>query len=147
MFHIISAFAEFERNIIGERTTFGMERKFREGGAITKPPLGYKMVDKKLLIEPEKAGKIKEMFNEFLTEEISLNKLAKRHNLSVNGLKKVLSNQSYLGNVKFAGKVSEGEHEAIINREMFEKIQKKLRKWAIQIGVTYNKKRKQMNLI
>ena len=126
MFHIISAFAEFERNIIGERTTFGMERKFREGGAITKPPLGYKMVEKKLQIDPENAGRVKQIFNEFLTEDISLNKLAKQHNLSVNGLKKVLSNESYLGNVKFAGEISEGEHEAIIGQETFNEVQNKL---------------------
>ena len=50
MFHIISAFAEFERNIIGERTTFGMARKNKEGGAVTKPPFGYQMIDKKLVV-------------------------------------------------------------------------------------------------
>lgn len=31
MFQIIGAFAEFERNIIGDRTKFGMEKKAREG--------------------------------------------------------------------------------------------------------------------
>ncbi|MEK6841619.1 MAG: recombinase family protein, partial [Nanoarchaeota archaeon] len=35
MFQIIGAFAEFERNIIGDRTKFGMQRKAKEGGFIT----------------------------------------------------------------------------------------------------------------
>ena len=48
MFHIISAFAEFERNIIGDRTKFGMQRKAKQGGAITKAPRGYKIENKVL---------------------------------------------------------------------------------------------------
>src|SRR3989338_787938 len=48
MFHIISAFAEFERNIIGDRTKFGMERKAKEGGFITKAPKGYIIINKEL---------------------------------------------------------------------------------------------------
>src|SRR3989344_1773573 len=119
MFHIISAFAEFERNIIGERTTFGMERKSKEGGAITKPPLGYKMVDKKLIVDPEKAPHVKAIFDEFLNSDISLNQLAHKHNLTVNGLKKVLSNRAYLGEVKFAGKEHHGIHEALFKEELF----------------------------
>ena len=65
MFHIISAFAEFERNIIGERTSFGMARKSQEGGAISKPPFGYKMIDKKLEVDPEKSHLVASLFNEF----------------------------------------------------------------------------------
>src|SRR3989338_8679429 len=76
MFHIISAFAEFERNIIGERASFGMARKAKEGGAITKPAFGYKMIDKKLEVDPEKSHLVASLFNEFATSEISLNKLA-----------------------------------------------------------------------
>jgi|SRR3989338_4719336 len=126
MFHIISAFAEFERNIIGERTTFGMERKSKEGGAITKPPLGYKMVDKKLIVDPEKAPHVKAIFDEFLNSDISLNQLAHKHNLTVNGLKKVLSNRAYLGEVKFAGKEHHGIHEALFKEELFNQVQHKL---------------------
>ena len=99
MFHIISAFAEFERNVIGERTSFGMERKSREGGAVTKPPFGYIMVDKMLEPDPENSPKVTWVFNEFL-EGLSLNKLAKKYGFSVNGIKKLLSNRTYLGDVK-----------------------------------------------
>lgn len=126
MFHIISAFAEFERNIIGERTSFGMERKTKEGGAVSKPPFGYKMVDKKLEIDPEKALLVKQLFEEFLTTNLSLNKLSKKYGLSVNGLKKVLTNRTYLGEVKFAGESQEGIHESLISLETFNRIQEKL---------------------
>ena len=122
MFHIISAFAEFERNIIGERTSFGMERKSKEGGAITKPPFGYNMVNKKLEVDPEQGPKIEQLFNEFITNDISLNQLGKQYGLTVNGLKKVLSNRAYLGDVKFDGKINKGIHQPLVSEELFNKV-------------------------
>lgn len=127
MFHIISAFAEFERNIIGERTIFGMERKSKEGGAITKAPFGYKMIEKALKVDLEKAIQLKQIYEDFLNMSISLNKLAIKNNLSVNGLKKILKNRAYLGEVKFAGKNTKGIHEPILTEELFDKVQEKMR--------------------
>ena len=123
MFHIISAFAEFERNIIGERTTFGMSRKSKEGGATTKPPFGYKMIDKKLMPDPEKAHLVPQIFEEFNAGD-SLNALARRYRLSVNGIKKVLRNRTYLGDVKFAGVENKGIHQPLISEDLFETAQK-----------------------
>src|SRR3989344_4472176 len=123
MFHIISAFAEFERNIIGERTTFGMQRKSKEGGFVNKPPFGYKMVDQNLEFDSESAPQVRQIFEEYLTGNLSLNKLAKKHGFSVNGLKKLLSNTSYLGEVKFAGEANKGSHKALIERELFDQVQ------------------------
>ena len=77
MFHIISAFAEFERNIIGERTTFGMRRKSKEGGFVNKPPFGYKMTDKNLKFDLENASKVRQIFEDYLSGSLNLNKLAK----------------------------------------------------------------------
>jgi len=127
MFHIISAFAEFERNIIGERTTFGMQRKSKEGGFVNKPPFGYKMIEKSLEFDPESATQVRQIFEEYLLGDLSLNKLAKKHGFSVNGLKKALSNTSYLGEVKFAGEVNKGSHKALIEQELFDKVQYRLK--------------------
>ena len=126
MFHIISAFAEFERNIIGDRTKFGMQRKAKEGGFITKAPKGYKLVNKKLTINPEEAEKVKTIFNRFLNEDISLTQLAKENSLTTSGLKKLLQNTTYLGKVKFASEESKGTHEAIIDETLFAKVQERL---------------------
>lgn len=125
MFHIISAFAEFERNIIGDRTKFGMERKAKEGGFITRAPKGYKIVDKKLVVVPEEAEEVKQIFKEFSESKISLTKLGKKYGMTTAGIKKLLQNTTYLGKVKFAGEESEGDHEKIIDRELFEKVGKK----------------------
>jgi len=126
MFQIIGAFAEFERNIIGDRTKFGMERKAKEGGFITKAPKGYKLLNKKLIIDEEASKKVQEIFEEFLNSGISLTQLAKKNNLTTSGIKKLLSNSTYLGKVKFANQESQGQHEPIIEQQLFNKIQEKL---------------------
>lgn len=128
MFHIISAFAEFERNIIGDRTKFGMERKAKEGGFITRAPLGYKMFHKQLIIDPLAVDKVREIFKNFLETELSLTRLAKANDLTTAGIIKMLSNRTYLGKIKFGEQESEGTHQAIIDQESFNRVQEKLAK-------------------
>lgn len=128
MFQIIGAFAEFERNIIGDRTKFGMERKAKEGGFITKAPKGYKLVNKHLVPHEEESQIIKQIFEEFLNSDISLTQLAKKHGMTTSGIKKLLQNTTYLGKVKFANNESQGSHEAIISEELFGKVREKLGK-------------------
>jgi len=127
MFHIISAFAEFERNIIGDRTKFGMEKKAKEGGFITKAPKGYKLFNKELILDQAEAEKVRQLFNDFLNTPISLNKLAKQYNLTAAGIKKLLQNSTYTGKVKFASQESQGHHQILINQELFNKVQEKLK--------------------
>ncbi len=126
MFQIIGAFAEFERNIIGDRTKFGMERKAKEGGFITKAPRGYALVNKQLVLG-ENSEKIKEIFEEFLNSDISLTQLAKKNNLTTAGVKKLLQNTTYMGKVKFAHKESQGQHPVLINQQLFEQVQYKMK--------------------
>jgi len=126
MFHIISAFAEFERNIIGDRTKFGMERKAKEGGFITKPPKGYRLINKQLVVDEKEAEQVKQIFEEFLNTKISLTQLAKQNNMTTAGVKKLLQNTTYIGKVKFAGKESQGNHKPIISLGLFNKVQNKL---------------------
>lgn len=126
MFHIISAFAEFERNIIGDRTKFGMQRKAKEGGFITKAPKGYSLVNKKLVINEQEAEKVRAIFKEFLETETSLTKLATKYGLTTSGLKKLLQNTTYIGKTKFAEEESQGSHIAIIDEELFRKVGERL---------------------
>lgn len=132
MFHIISAFAEFERNVTSERTKFTMSKKARDGNVVSRAPLGYKILDKKL-IPGENSFVISEIYHNFLNQDISLTQLSKKHGLSVNGLKKVLTNQTYLGKIKFSGESSQGVHSALISDELFNKVQEKLRGMNIKL--------------
>jgi len=125
MFQIIGAFAEFERNIIGDRTKFGMERKAKEGGFITKAPRGYKLVNKQLIAD-EGSTEIKDIFEEFLKSDISLTQLAKKNNLTTSGVKKLLQNTTYIGKVKFSNQETQGHHASLVEKELFDKVQEKL---------------------
>jgi site-specific DNA recombinase len=126
MFHIISAFAEFERNIIGDRTKFGMERKAKEGGFITKAPKGYVLLNKQL-IPSDKSKEIEEIFQEFTNNEISLTQLGKKYNMTTAGIKKLLQNKTYIGKVKFGEQETDGQHTALLSKQLFEQVQDKLK--------------------
>jgi len=131
MFHIISAFAEFERNVTGERTKFSMDKKARDGFLVSRAPLGYKIEDKKL-VHGENSYLVNEIYNDFLNNNISLTKLAHKYSLSVNGLKKVLKNQTYLGKIKFDGQTYQGTHQSLISSTLFNHVQNKLEKLGIK---------------
>lgn len=126
IFHIMSAFAEFERNITGERTKFTMKRSAEKGMIVTRAPFGYKISNKKL-IPSDNSYQVEKMFLEFVGSKISLTKLSKKYGLSVNGLKKVLSNESYLGQIKYDGKVYQGIHKPLVSLILFNKVQDKLK--------------------
>lgn len=131
MFHIISAFAEFERNVTGERTKFSMDKRARDGFLVSRAPFGYKIEDKKL-IPKEDSYTVQEIFQDFLNTKTSLTQLAKKYELSVNGLKKVLTNQTYLGKIKFDGQTHKGSHQPLISSTLFNHVQNKLEKMGIK---------------
>ncbi len=131
MFHIISAFAEFERNVTGERTKFSMEKQARDGNHITRAPWGYKLENKKL-IPTETSYQVQEVFQDFLNQTTSLTKLAKKYGFSVNGLKKILTNQTYLGKIKFDKQTHQGFHQTLISSTLFNHVQNKLEKLGIK---------------
>jgi len=130
MFHIISAFAEFERNVTGERTKFSLDKRAREGYHVTRAPFGYKLEEKKL-VPKEDSYQVQEVFQDFLNKNISLTKLAKKYGFSVNGLKKILTNQTYLGKVKFDKQTYTGVHQSLISSTLFNHVQNKLEKLGI----------------
>ncbi|MBU4308196.1 MAG: recombinase family protein [Nanoarchaeota archaeon] len=131
MFHVISAFAEFERNVTSERTKFSMDKQARDGKVVSRAPFGYKLENKKM-IQAENFFQVQELFQEFLNNEISLTKLAKKYGFSVNGVKKVLTNQTYLGKIKFDGQTHQGNHQPLISSTLFNHVQNKLEKRGIK---------------
>jgi len=114
-----------KQNSRGEVQKKGMVAKALKGNLMSRAPFGYKIESKKLI----PAGnylEVEEIFEEFLNEKISLTKLAEKHKLSVNGLKKVLKNFTYLGKIKFNNQIHEGNHEPIISSTLFNHVQNKL---------------------
>ena len=109
----------------------GMIKKAIKGSLMSRAPFGYTIQDGKL-IPAENRGEIEEIFEEFLRENISLRQLSQKHHLSVNGLKKILKNFTYIGKIKFNNQVYEGTHEPIISPTLFNHVQNKLEKLGIK---------------
>lgn len=117
--------------LVGENQKKGMIKKARLGSPMSRPPFGYKFTEGKL-VPAQNFREVEEIFEEFLTQKISLTKLAKKHNFSVNGLKKILRNFTYIGKVKFNNQIHEGKHDAIISSTLFNHVQNKLEKLEIK---------------
>ncbi len=103
----------------------GMIEKASQGFPMSRPPFGYKFLAGKL-IRAENFKEVEEIFENFLIEKISITKLAKKHNFSVNGLKKILSNFTYIGKIKFNNQIHQGTHNPIISSTLFNHVQNKL---------------------
>jgi hypothetical protein len=122
---ILETFRKYGQKI-GNRQKVGMEIKAREGKIMSRVAFGYSLIDEKL-VENENASQVHALFKEYLETEISLNKLSKRSGLSLNGLKKILKNRTYLGEIKFNGQIYKSGHKSIISPEIFYAVQRKLK--------------------
>jgi site-specific DNA recombinase len=116
---------EFEKENRGEKQKLGMIEKASKGNPVSRPAFGYKF-SKGRLVPRESFREVEEIFEEFLQKDMNLTKLTKKHNFSVNGLKKVLKNFTYIGKIKFNGQIHEGKHKPLISTILFNKVQDKL---------------------
>lgn len=123
---ILDTFRRSEKSI-AKRTKKGMDKKARDGNVVTRAPLGYK-IENKELIPGDHSYVVQEIYQEFLNNDLSLTKLSKKYALSVNGLKKVLTNYTYLGKIKFDGQITQGKHKPLISSTLFNQVQEKLTK-------------------
>lgn len=109
----------------------GMRKKATIGKHVSRPAFGYKLENKEL-IPAENFNEINEIFEDFLNKNTTLTQLARRHNLSINGLKKILKNFTYVGKVKFDGQIHNGNHKPIISSTLFNQVQDKLERMKIK---------------
>ena len=121
-----------EEKTRGEVQKQGMVNKASKGNLMSRPAFGYKL-EKNKLVPAQNSEEVREIFEEFLNENINLSKLSKKHNFSVNGLKKILTNFTYIGKIKFNNEVHNGNHEAIISSTLFNHVQNKLERLGIKI--------------
>ena len=109
----------------------GMVKKAKQGKVMSRAPFGYNIEDKKL-VPAQYYKEIEEIFEEFLNGNLSLRSLAEKHKLSVNGLKKVLRNFTYIGKIKIDREIYEAKHRPIISSSLFNHVQNKLEKLKIK---------------
>ena len=109
----------------------GMTKKASQGNLMARPAFGYKISNGKL-VPAENYQEIEEIFEEFLNSNISLRQLGEKHHLSVNGLKKILKNFTYIGKIKFDNQVHQGSHQPIVSSTLFNHVQNKLERLGIR---------------
>ncbi|MCK5450117.1 hypothetical protein KAI32_04570 [Candidatus Pacearchaeota archaeon] len=122
---ILDTFRKYGQHF-GKKQKSGMSKIASIGRVVTRAPLGYDVINGNL-IPNEDAVRVHSLYRTFLNRKYSLNSLAKNFSLSVNGLKKVLSNRTYLGEIKFDGRIHKGEHQNLISPEIFYAVQRKLK--------------------
>jgi site-specific DNA recombinase len=145
--NVLLSFAQFERELIGERVRDKIAASKRKGIWVGGPvPLGYAAVDKKIVVVPAEAAAVRMIFTRYL-ELGSVRALArdldrrgirsKPRRLSngrtigggrfgVGALAYLLKNRFYVGEVVYRGEVHRGEQEPILDPTLFEAVQTKL---------------------
>ena len=109
------------------------------GGVI---PLGYEVEDRKLVVVPEEAERVRHIFTRYLElgsvyvlqEELAAQGIRTKartlkdgraygdKNFSRGALYQLLANRIYLGEITHRGKSYPGEHEGIIEATIFEEV-------------------------
>jgi len=145
--NVLLSFAQFEREVTGERIRDKIAASKKKGmwmgGTV---PLGYDVKERKLIVNPEEAKFVRRLFNLYLelgsVSQVKLRldkeKIRTRIRVSASGkrsggttysrggLYKLLENKLYLGEISHRGQCHQGEHEAIVPRDLWEKVQKQL---------------------
>ena len=111
--------------ILRENQKKGMIEKASKGKPMSRIPFGYATLEGELK-PAQNFREVEEIFEEFLNTNISLRQLAKKHNFSVNGIKKILKNFTYIGKIKFNNQIHDGKHQPIISSTLFNHVQNKL---------------------
>ena len=131
--NILLSFAQFEREVIGERIRDKFAASRRRGMWMGGwAPLGYDVQDRKLVVNEPEAGLVRHIFRRFaelgsatvLVRELQAEgRLTKRGRPFDKGIVyKLLNNRVYLGEAVHKGTGYPGEHEAIVDAAAFEAV-------------------------
>ena len=145
--NILLSFAQFEREVIGERVRDKIAASKRKGIWVGGPvPLGYAAVEKKLVVLPAEAEAVRTIFARYLelgsvralTDDLAcrgirskLRKLSSGRvvgggSFGVGALAHLLKNRIYIGEVVYRGKIHRGGHEPLLDLALFEAVQARL---------------------
>lgn len=99
-----------------------MIAKSKQGMLMARPAFGYDVKKGQLIVNPETSETVRDIFKSFLAGT-SLNQISKRFGISLNGIKKILKNFTYLGKIKFDNQILQGNHAPIISSDIFNQAQ------------------------
>jgi site-specific DNA recombinase len=145
--NVLLSFAQFEREVTGERIrdkiAASKRKGMRMGGRV---PLGYDLKERQLVINQQEAAQVREMFRLYLEtgcvqqlkerldqkgirSKIRMSRSERKSGGSAysrGALYKILNNRIYLGEIPHKGNSYVGEHAAIIDLELWQRVQAKL---------------------
>lgn len=136
MIGIISVFAQLEREQIKERMVMGKEARAKQGKySSSKALVGYDYIDGQLIPNDYEKSLVNRIFNDYangkriysITRELNDSGLFHKNcKWNDNGVHRVLTNRTYLGEIKYSNIWYQGNHEPIISEDLFKKCQKNL---------------------
>lgn len=145
--NVLLSFAQFEREIAGERIRDKIAASKKKGmwmGGY--PPLGYDVRDRKLVITPQEAETVRHIFRRYLElgavsalrEDLKQDGIHSKLRTDKNGkstggkpfargaLYHMLKNRIYLGEIVHKNESYPGEHPQIIDRSLWDAVAKQL---------------------
>lgn len=144
---LLSTFAQFERKTISERTRDKMAATRRKGlWSGGHPPLGYDLVDKRLVVNTDEPERIREIFQLYIergsllavvdtlkqrswTTKTWVNKQGERvpgRPFNKSSLRRLLASPIYLGKMPYRDDVHDGAHDAIVDDGLWNAAQAQL---------------------
>ncbi len=132
--NVLLSFAQFEREVIGERVRDKIAASKRKGIWVGGPlPLGYRCRDKQVQVVPEQADAVRSIFDRYLvTRSVGrlAGELAEAGIVGRSGalfgtgaLAHLLRNGFYVGEVSYHGEICPGPQPAIVERATFDAVQ------------------------
>ncbi|HOU36298.1 MAG TPA: recombinase family protein [Candidatus Omnitrophota bacterium] len=138
MFHQFGSFAQYERELISQRTSLGRSKRLKLGlwpGG--RAPFGYLLKAGKLQTVEKEAKLVRLMFELYLNKNLGVINIARY--LNDKGIKtkqgkkwkftvvhKILTNPTYTGCIVRSGERVTGAHKPIIKEEVFNKVREVL---------------------
>jgi site-specific DNA recombinase len=160
--NVLLSFAQFEREVTGERIRDKVAASKKKGmwmGGVV--PQGYHCVDRRLVVNPMEACTVRTIFRQYLRlgcvselkDYLDRKQIHSKGHVSAAGrnygggsysrgaLYHLLNNRIYLGEIVHRGKSHAGLHEAIISRELWNKVVARLQEnnRAHRIGKSHSK--------
>jgi site-specific DNA recombinase len=146
--NVLLSFAQFEREVTGERIRDKIAASKRKGiwmGGC--PPIGYDVCDRRLVINQADAETVRQIYQRYLktgsvpklkkaldrdgvVSKIRVSRKGNRaggQSFSRGALYELLSNPIYIGEIRHKQERHPGQHDAILDRNLWEKVQKRLR--------------------
>ena len=140
--NVLLSFAQFEREVTGERIRDKIAASKKKGMWMGgNPPLGYEVKDRRLAITPTDAATVRHIYGRYLEvssimalvielreQGVTTKRIGGRGGIwfGRGSLNHLLRNRLYIGEVPFKGANYPGQHEGIVDRDVWERVQAKL---------------------